>query len=260
MEMKKAALVPVTACAFVLALAPIRVDAFQTDDDSVAALETFEIVEPDGKGLRRDTLYFLGYQWAVIGLLYLAPESVSGWTDEDKEEGYDFAKWRYNVSHPQWDSDDFYLNYIVHPYWGASYYVRARERGYGDRQAFWYSFLLSCIFEFGAEALAEPVSIQDFFVTPIAGTILGRYFMNVRADIRTREADLGYRKTGDKWLWVLTDPLGAMNRQVDKLFRRDVDVQLLPYRYVPQQLDRAPFAPRFQDKEPVYGIQLQINW
>jgi hypothetical protein len=248
------------ALALILALAPMRAHGFELDDADLVGLGTIEFSEPDGKGLRRDTLYFLGYQWAVIGLLYMAPESVSGWTDEDKEEGYDFSKWRYNVTHPKWDSDDFYLNYIIHPYFGASYYVRARERGYGDVQAFWYSFLLSCIFEFGAEALAEEVSIQDFFVTPIGGTILGRYFMDVRADIRTREAELGYRKTGDKWLWVLTDPLGAANRQVDKLFGRDVEVQLMPYRYVPRRLERTPFQSPIHDDEPVYGIQLQINW
>ncbi len=246
--------------AIALTMLPLQAGAFEQAQTDTEILEAIEFTEPDSKGLRRDTVYFLGYQWAVIGLLYLAPESVSGWTDEDKEEGYDFSKWRYNVTHPQWDKDDFYLNYIVHPYWGASYYVRARERGYNDVQSFWYSFLLSCIFEFGAEALAEPVSIQDFFITPIGGTILGRYFMDVRADIRTREAELGYRKTGDKWLWVLTDPLGAMNRQVDKLFGRDVDVQLTPYRYVPRQLERVPFEPHIPDDEPVYGIQLQITW
>lgn len=250
----------VASLALALAAGAPGAAAFETAEGGADMLESLEFAGPDSKGLRRDTLYFLGYQWAVIGLLYIAPESVSGWTDEDKEEGYDFAKWRYNVTHPQWDSDDLYLNYIVHPYWGASYYVRARERGYGDEQAFWYSFLLSCIFEFGAEALAEPVSIQDFFVTPIAGTILGRYFMDVRGDIRARENELGYRKTGDKWLWVLTDPLGAMNRQVDRLFGRDVDVQLMPYRYVPRQLERTPFEAHVSDDGPVYGIQLQINW
>ncbi|WP_367115459.1 DUF3943 domain-containing protein, partial [Marivivens sp.] len=40
------------------------------------------------------------------------------------------------MSHPQLDSDDWYINYVVHPYWGGAYYVRARERGYTDRQAF----------------------------------------------------------------------------------------------------------------------------
>jgi hypothetical protein len=51
-----------------------------------------------------------------------------------------------------------------------------------------------------------------------------------------------------------------MNRQVDKLFGRDVDVQLVPYRYVPRRLELAPLENRLADDEPVYGIQLQINW
>jgi hypothetical protein len=40
---------------------------------------------PDYKGAARDTAYFMVYQLAAIGLLYIAPESVSGWSDEDKD-------------------------------------------------------------------------------------------------------------------------------------------------------------------------------
>ena len=29
---------------------------------------------------------------------------------------------------PVWDDDEFYLNYILHLYWGATYYMRGRER------------------------------------------------------------------------------------------------------------------------------------
>jgi hypothetical protein len=237
--------------------------------DGVAALDTgdfdFELRKSpefdmrDRAGLRRDTWYFLGYQWVTIGILYVAPESVSGWSDEQKE-GYDMSYWWDNVTHPQWDSDDFYLNYIMHPYWGASYYVRARERGYNDRQAFWYAALLSCMYEFGAEALFEEVSIQDVFVTPIGGTVLGRYFMHVRDGIRYRDAELGYRSRRDKWLWVLTDPLGALNNQIDRLTGRNVHLQLRPYRYVPRYGNLSTVAPITLSNEPVYGIGFHIEW
>ena len=38
-----------------------------------------EAIPPDWKGLRQDTKYFLAYQFAVIGVLYVLPESVTNW-------------------------------------------------------------------------------------------------------------------------------------------------------------------------------------
>lgn len=231
----------------------------EADQQVFASQNTIDFDARDRMGLRRDTWYFLGYQWATIGILYAAPESVSGWSKEQKE-GYSLSIWWDNVTHPEWDSDDFYLNYILHPYWGASYYVRARERGYGDTQAFWYSVLLSSMYEFGAEALFEEPSIQDIFVTPVLGSLLGRYFMGVRSDIRDRELEAGYRKTGDKWLWVLTDPLGSLNAQFDKLTGRNAMLQVRPYRHRPRLQSRGPFETRAWDSQPVYGLEFRLQW
>ena len=85
-------------------------------------------ITSDSRGLRRDTWHFLGYQAATIGFLYALPEGVSGWTEEQKE-GYSMSIWWDNVTHPQIDSDDFYINYILHPYWGAAYF-RSRTRAW----------------------------------------------------------------------------------------------------------------------------------
>ncbi|NNF40684.1 MAG: DUF3943 domain-containing protein [Woeseiaceae bacterium] len=215
--------------------------------------------EVDREGLRRDTWYFLGYQWVTIGILYLAPESVSSWSDEQKE-GYDMSYWWDNVTNPQIDSDKFYLNYVLHPYWGASYYVRARERGYGAKQAFWYSAMLSTIYEYGAEALFEEPSIQDLIVTPVFGSLLGAYFMNVRDGILIREQELGFRTTKDKWAWVLTDPLGSLNNQVDKMFGRETHLQLLPYRQVARRHHQWPGNVTTTDKDVVYGVGFSLQF
>lgn len=182
----------------------------------------------DRKGLIRDTRYFMGYQVATIGILYLMPESVSNWSDEQKEE-YSLSTWWDNVTDPQWDSDDHFINYVIHPYWGAAYYVRARERGYAPAQSFWYSVLLSSMYEFGIEALFEEPSKQDLIVTPVAGSALGVYFMHVRNNVRARSSERGYRSRKDKWLWALTDPLGALNRTFDRWFGWDGDVSVQPY-------------------------------
>ena len=126
-----------------------EIEAHQVDD---AASETPEAtserpaITPDWKGLRRDTLYFLGYQAVVIAVLYAVPESETGW---DKNTA-GFSKWWDNVSNPHRDTDDAYLNWITHPYWGAAYYIRGRERGLNRWQSFGYSALLSTLYEYGA--------------------------------------------------------------------------------------------------------------
>jgi len=214
---------------------------------------------PDRDGLHRDTWYFLGYQWVTIGLLYAAPEGVSGWTNEQKE-GYRTSIWWDNVTHPQIDSDDFYINYVLHPYWGAAYYVRAQERGYSRRQSFWYSVLLSSTYEFGAEALFEEPSIQDIIATPVFGSVLGNYFMKVRGNIRDREVRLGYRKTSDKWLWVITDPLGSLNQRVDDWLGLEGRLQIRPYSVVMRHGTGTPTGPFHCFDDRVYGIEFKLEW
>ena len=215
----------------------------------------------DVDGLRRDTLYFAGYQFAAVAILYAMPESVTNWSAEDKED-YSFSKYWNNVTSPQMDSDDFYLNYVIHPYWGASYFVRARERGYSNGESFWYSVLLSTMFEFGAEALAEEPSYQDLVITPVLGSLAGLWFMDVREGVRERTAERGYRSTGDKWIWVLTDPLGSLNRQVDKLFGVDTEVSFMPY-FVTTPSFADPYARPYTRRamqDPAVGLKLTLSF
>jgi len=214
----------------------------------------------DRDGLKRDTWYFLGYQVATISILYMMPEGVSGWTDEQKEE-YSLSVWWEHVTNPTWDSDDDYINYLLHPYWGAAYFVRARERGYDNEQAFWYSVLLSSMYEFGVEALFEEPSIQDLIVTPVFGSLLGKYFMRVRGDIRERSATRGYRTTKDKWVWVLTDPLGSLNSMFDKWFGwEESNLQIRPYLSARRPTSNSPFDSIEWEKDRVLRLQFSFEW
>lgn len=180
------------------------------------------------RGLRRDSLYFIGYQVATIGVLYVMPESVSGWSDEQRDD-YSLSEWWDNVQRPTMDEDDFVINYVLHPYWGAAYYVRARERGLSKNKAFWYSAALSATYEFGAEALFEQPSIQDLIVTPVGGMLVGNWFIRVRERAQQRARARGYETTAERWALRLTDPLGAMNRQVDHWFGRDTHWFVAPF-------------------------------
>jgi hypothetical protein len=118
----------------------------------------------------------LGASLAGLGILYLMPESFTNW---DKDDSSDiFKKWRKNVKEgPVRDEDDWFLNWITHPYWGAVYYMSARSAGANAPVSFLYSAFVSTFFwEYGIEAFAEVPSIQDLIITPVVGSIIGEGF------------------------------------------------------------------------------------
>lgn len=201
----------------------------------------------DWDGLKQDTVYFLGYQFVIIGLLYMMPENISSWSEEEKEK-YSFGKWKNNVTEPVKDEDDYFINYVLHPYWGAAYYIRARERGYPGWNAFGYSVMLSTLYEYGAEALFEPVSAQDLIVTPVAGSLLGGFvFEPLRARIKRKPQP---RSFSDQFLLVATDPLGAANHLAEELLGRNAGATL--------SLDVVPR--KGLRTEDYVGLRLAFRW
>jgi hypothetical protein len=218
----------------------------------------------DYPGLRHDAAYFFGYQFFIVGLLYVMPEDVSAWTEEQKEE-YTFDKWWDNVSHPRWDPDKWYINYILHPYWGMTYYTRGRERGLSETGAFWFSFTLSSIYEFGLEALFEPVSIQDIIFTPGLGALLGWYFEETRREIKQQSTF----SIWDKTILIATDPLGTLNSMVDNLFGVGVESELAlrTFYQTPNFIEsgEADWSKPYQvHSDPIetdyIGLQLTLRW
>jgi hypothetical protein len=179
----------------------------------------------DWRGISRDTAFFLGYQTVVIGIIYLLPESVSRWTEEQKQ--VTFERWWENVQHPVWDQDPWYVNYIGHPYFGATYYVRARERGFGAFGSFWYAAMLSGLYEFGVEALFERPSYQDLIVTPVIGGLLGAF---VFEPLRQRIKSKPERQWYDHLALVLTDPLGAANSVFERVLglKTEIGIRFRP--------------------------------
>ncbi|MGZ8994155.1 MAG: DUF3943 domain-containing protein [Burkholderiaceae bacterium] len=223
----------------------------------------------DWSGVKRDTLYFLGYQAVVVAVLYALPDEQ---TRFDKDNA-GFNKWRENVTNPVWDEDKFYLNYILHPYWGATYYIRGRERGLTRWQSFGYSALLSSLYEYGAEAFFEPVSYQDLIVTPVIGSLLGELvFSPLRDHIRTRP---GGPDRFDHLLLVLTDPMGTVNEMVDRLFGVKTNVSFAPMRLARASgpagahRGRGAFSARGGEwtqpdqadpRRLGWGVQIQVRW
>ncbi len=239
--------ISLTACfvTLVTTLLPAHLLAQQPEERGITENISGSEQVPDWDGLKSDTWYFLGAQVASLGVLYTLPKAVSNWGEEQKDN-YSLSKWRENVSEPHLDGDDFYLNYILHPYWGATYYVRARERGYNKVDSFWYSTFLSTFYEMGPEALFEQPSIQDLLVTPVFGAWLGEYFMGIRNTIRQRSSARGHRTTGENWIWYLTDPLNFLSRGIGRLFGEETSFSFRPFRADRSEVAALTFG-RFQE-------------
>ena len=151
------------------------------------------------------------------GILYLLPESFTNWDKDDASNI--FKKWKNNVSEgPVKDSDDFFLNYITHPYWGAVYYMSARSAGANIFSSFLYSTFLSTFFwEYGIEAFAEIPSNQDLIITPIVGSMFGElFYLSKRHIIENNYSLFGSERFG-KFTIFLMDPI----TEVSKIFLRD---------------------------------------
>lgn len=219
------------------------------------------VTTPDFEGLLSDSKYFVYYQIGALAVIYFLPENISGWSDEQKHKNR-FEAYKENVGRVVWDKDLATINYIGHPYFGATYYVRAIERGYDPESAFVYAATLSTIYEFGIEALFEEPSIQDMFVTPIMGSILGYFFTNARNNIRARGAARGHFTGWERFMLGFTDPLGWINSKTDKLFSKDVDVALVPGFRLPPQSFRLDGKPDYsvRPRSVAWGLQLIVKW
>lgn len=167
--------------------------------------------------MRRDLYYLMGWQVVATAIIYQAPFEVSNWNEAEKDN-LGLEQWRDNITDVVWDEDHWAVNYVTHPYWGAGYYIRGRERGFSRKESFWISALYSTVYEFGVESFLEQPSIQDIIVTPTVGTAVGIWFENIRTRIRSKPEPLKFRH---RFVLGVTDPLGALNRGVDRLFGID---------------------------------------
>ncbi len=105
-----------------------------------------EAVLRDWKGIGRDTGTFLFFQPIITGMYYLIPSGDGNYTADQKKISWN--KYVHNAKSPIFDLDAFWVNFIGHPYWGACFYIRARERGFSRLEGFAYSALLSTFFEY----------------------------------------------------------------------------------------------------------------
>lgn len=167
--------------------------------------------------IKTSMLVMAGASVLGAGILYLLPESFTNW---DKDDASDiFSKWKNNVTEgPVMDEDDFFLNYVTHPYWGAVYYMSARSAGANVFYSFLYSAILSTFFwEYGVEAFAEVPSKQDLIITPVVGSMFGElFYLSKRRIINNDYQLLGSRTLGKITIFIM-DPI----TEVTKFFLRE---------------------------------------
>ena len=213
--------------------------ALLADDEkalSSRGIEEPKKAGPDWPGIGRDTAFFFGYQIVSVGILYVLPGDLNRWSNKDVS----LHQWWDNVRNPVWDSDPWGTNYISHPYWGATYYIRARERGFGKLASFGYSAFLSTLYEFGAEAFFEPPSGQDLIVTPILGSLVGAFiFEPIRDWIKVKPQLKWY----DHAILIATDPFGALNSVFEVMLG------------IKSEILFRPVPPTLGDHEPTAGFR-----
>ncbi|MEA9357895.1 DUF3943 domain-containing protein [Bacteriovorax sp. PP10] len=71
------------------------------------------------------------------------------------------------------DKDEPVWNFFVHPISGSQLFLLYRAQGYSRMSALGLTTISSTLFELTVEILTEPASVQDLYMTPILGTVLG---------------------------------------------------------------------------------------
>lgn len=167
----------------------------------------------DWKRLWLNTAVLGGAFVGTLAVLQCLPEDATSWNRAELQDVPLFKRWRNHVikKGPEWDHDKFYFNYILHPYAGAVYYMGARSCGFNAWQSLLYCTCISTIgWEFGIEAFMERPSIQDIFITPIVGGLIGEYFYKLKRKI----VGNGYRLGGSPLLGnivvFLVDPVNEV--------------------------------------------------
>lgn len=156
---------------------------------------------------------------SIMAILYVMPESVSKWDRDEMKFSTLGKKWKEHISEgPIWDQDEWEINYIGHPYFGAAYYMVARNQGLNPLESGAYSFLMSAfLWEMGIEAFAEVPSKQDIIITPLIGSVIGEAFYIWEQRIEANNNLVMGSSWFGKSMLVLLNPAGTASAGINRL-------------------------------------------
>lgn len=185
----------------------------------------------DTSMLLKDIGFVFGASVVGVGILYLLPESTTNWDKSDIKLNTLFDKWWEHVKEgPVIDHDDWFLNWITHPYWGAVYYMSARSAGANAPYSFLFSVIASTFFwEYGVEAFAEVPSIQDLIITPVVGSIIGEGFYLSKRHILANNYKLLNSKILGHTTLFLIDPITEVINLFVKDKKKTKDLSVISY-------------------------------
>lgn len=83
------------------------------------------------------------------------------------------SQYKNNFGKLVFDKDEPVWNFFVHPISGSQLFLLYRAQGYSRMEALGLTTISSTLFEATVEILTEPASVQDLYMTPILGTVLG---------------------------------------------------------------------------------------
>ncbi|MFC5272258.1 DUF3943 domain-containing protein [Adhaeribacter terreus] len=129
-----------------------------------------------------------------------------------------FDTWKHNLkTGPEWDTDEFGINFIGHPYQGTLYYNAARTQGYNFWQSAPFAVAGSLSWEYFGENTLP--SYNDMIYTPLNGIALGEILYRVSSNIlddRTRGTERTIREISAG----LINPVRGLNRLLSGHTRR----------------------------------------
>ncbi len=215
-------LIPVPDTDDLLAQATISTDyltAIDHTDDKHTPVSPYELPyswkgkSPDWHRLWLNTAVYAGAMVGTLGVLECLPEDATSWNRAEIRQVPMFKRWYRNVFKigPTWDGDSWIFNYIMHPYAGAVYFMSARSVGFNFGQSMLYSAFISTVFwEFGIEAFMEPPSIQDIFITPGVGSLIGEGFYRLKRHLVANDYRLAGSKVLGNIVGVIIDPVNEL--------------------------------------------------
>ena len=132
---------------------------------------------------------------AYLGAIYVVSWGIFPFVlpKEFKEYG-SFSNWKEYSGEFRFEHDGPFWNWLAHPLSGSQLYLIYRAGGYSRSDSFGMAFLSSALFELAVENYIERPSVQDFYQTPVLGSILG---------VTLEKASMYLLNSGSSWGKVL---------------------------------------------------------
>jgi hypothetical protein len=120
------------------------------------------------------------------------------------------STWKKNLrSEPEWDTDEFGINFLGHPYQGTLYFNAARSQGYNYWQSLPFAVGGSLTWEYFGENTLP--SYNDLIYTPLNGAALGEILHRLSSNLLDDRAR-GRERVVREIAAGLVNPVRGLNR------------------------------------------------